>query len=341
MANLRLVKLSEQYRQQLTEMMDEWMALEQDFSPAAIRKNDYHDFAHYLENLENKEEKDGKVPDSVFFCLDEEQNIFVGAVNIRHRLNENLCHTGGHIGDGIRPSQRRKGYATAMIGLALEECRKMGINKVLMTCDTANIGSAKSIIRNGGVLEREVVEDGVPEQRYWITLKEETVETERLILRREMPADYLEAFAWSSDERVYRYLKATPCKKPEDMLPWLERQDPNSRENYVMLLRSKADGHAVGTSGFFYDRERDVWSFAYNIRYDDWGKGYATEATRAMIEYVRDNFGARVIEAECAEENIASARVMEKLGLTYDRPGQYTKNDGSATFRSRVYRLEL
>ena len=168
--NIRLVKLSYEYKQQLFDMMDEWLALEQDFSPYAIRKCDYHDFDFYLKHLELKEPMGDLVPDSTFFCLDVDRNIFVGAVNIRHYLNDVLLHTGGHIGDGIRPSERRKGYATAMIGLALEECRKLGISKVLMTCDKDNIASAKSIIKNGGVLENEVVEDGVIEQRYWITL---------------------------------------------------------------------------------------------------------------------------------------------------------------------------
>ena len=64
------------------------------------------------------------VPHSTFFCLDERRNIIVGAVNIRHYLNEHLLLHGGHIGDGIRPSERRKGYAVQMIGLALEECKK-------------------------------------------------------------------------------------------------------------------------------------------------------------------------------------------------------------------------
>lgn len=169
--NIKLVKLSYDYKQQLFDMMDEWLAVEQDFSPYMIRRNDYHDFDYYLENLEIKEERNGRVPDSTFFCLDVDRNIFVGAINIRHYLNESLLYTGGHIGDGIRPSERRKGYATAMIGLGLEECKKLGITKVLMTCDKDNIGSAKSIMNNGGILEDEVVEDGVVEQRYWITLK--------------------------------------------------------------------------------------------------------------------------------------------------------------------------
>jgi predicted acetyltransferase len=168
--NIKLVKLSNEYKQLLVDMMDEWLAVEQDFSPYMIRRNDHHDFDHYLENLEIKEETVDRVPDSTFFCLDLDRNIFVGAINIRHYLNQNLLITGGHIGDGVRPSERRKGYATNMIKLGLVECRKLGIKRVLITCDKTNIGSAKSIINNGGVLENEVIEDGVVEQRYWITL---------------------------------------------------------------------------------------------------------------------------------------------------------------------------
>ena len=57
-----------------------------------------------------------------------------------------------------------------MIGLALKEAKKLGISRVLMVCDKTNIGSAKSIINNGGILENEVEVNGVVEQRYWIDL---------------------------------------------------------------------------------------------------------------------------------------------------------------------------
>lgn len=174
--NLKLVKLTYEYKQQLFDMLDEWKTdIEQNHtnhSPWMIFRNDYHDFDYYLNNLEIKEETpDGRVPDTTLFCLDVDRNIFVGAVNIRHYLNEGLLLNGGHIGDGIRPSERKKGYATAMISLALDECKKLGIDKVLMCCDKNNIGSAKSIMNNGGILENEVTdEDGCVEQRYWITL---------------------------------------------------------------------------------------------------------------------------------------------------------------------------
>ena len=167
---LKLVKASEAYREQITQMLDEWYASGEKIVPYAIRRVDYRDFENYCKNLEIKDATEGAVPDSTFFCLDEERNIMVGAVNIRHWLNESLLLNGGHIGDGVRPSERRKGVATQMIALALLECRKLGIDKVLMVCDKDNIGSAKSILNNGGILENEIVVNGITEQRYWITL---------------------------------------------------------------------------------------------------------------------------------------------------------------------------
>ncbi|MBR5390614.1 MAG: GNAT family N-acetyltransferase [Clostridia bacterium] len=172
---LKLIKLTKEYEKQLGEMIDEWKKDQEinhtNHSPWAIFKNDYHDFDRYLEQLEVKTATEDRVPDSVFFLLDEEKNRLLGAVNIRHDLNAALLQEGGHIGAGVRPSERRKGYATEMIRLALLECKKLGIDRALVTCDKENVGSAKAIVKNGGVLENEFVNsDGEVEQRYWITL---------------------------------------------------------------------------------------------------------------------------------------------------------------------------
>ena len=174
-STIKLIKLSPQYKDQLFEMMDEWSKYNKDNNksntPYALFKNDYHDFEHYLNNLDLKYDDGKHVPDSTFFALDTERNIFVGAVNIRHYLNDKLLHDGGHIGDGIRPSQRRKGFGTEMIKLALIQCKKLGIDRVLMVCDKDNIASRKTIINNRGVLENEIIEnDGNIIQRYWIDL---------------------------------------------------------------------------------------------------------------------------------------------------------------------------
>lgn len=166
---LTLVKLCPEYKEQLFEMMQEYEKNNLTI-PFSICKNNYRDFDYYLSTLEIKEATDRFVPDSTFFCLDTEQKKFVGAVNIRHYLNDALLLSGGHIGDSVLPSQRRKGIATAMISMALDECRKLGISRVLMVCDKNNIGSVKSIQNNGGVLENEIVIDGIIVQRYWIDL---------------------------------------------------------------------------------------------------------------------------------------------------------------------------
>jgi predicted acetyltransferase len=167
---LQLVKLHEEYKKHLNDMMAEWYNSGEIIVPNAIKRFDYRDFDNYINCLDNNVEKEEFVPYSTFFCLDVERDIFVGAVNIRHYLNESLLLNGGHIGDGVRPSERRKGVATKMIGLALEECKKIGLDKVLMVCDKKNIGSAKSIENNGGVLENEILVDGIVEQRFWISI---------------------------------------------------------------------------------------------------------------------------------------------------------------------------
>lgn len=172
---VKLIKLTKDYYNELASMIDEWKYDQEinhtDTSPYAIFKNDYHDFDNYLNHLELKEAKDGLVPDSVFFLFDEDRNKLIGAVNIRHYLNDYLLKFGGHIGDGIRPSERKKGYATKMIELALIECKKLGMDKVLITCNKSNIASAKTIIKNGGILENEIKDsDGEIIQRYWINI---------------------------------------------------------------------------------------------------------------------------------------------------------------------------
>jgi predicted acetyltransferase len=97
---------------------------------------------------------------------------YIGTVNVRHKLNDWLLRYGGHIGYGIRPSRRRMGYGTEICRLGLEEARKLGLKRVLITCDADNIGSKKIIESNGGVFENELPQPdrSVPKRRYWFDL---------------------------------------------------------------------------------------------------------------------------------------------------------------------------
>jgi len=109
------------------------------------------------------------VPATVFFGM--HNGKIVGMLQIRHKLNERLLKTYGHIGYGVRPSERRKGYATQILAAALVKCREMGLDKVLISCDKQNMGSARTIIKNGGVLTNEFIDiDGSTVQQYWIAI---------------------------------------------------------------------------------------------------------------------------------------------------------------------------
>ena len=92
---------------------------------------------------------------------------------------------------------------------------------------------------------------------------EEIIESERLIMRRLKPDDYLAMAAWDMDERVYQYLPSSACKSPEEPLVWLPKKDPTSPVTILMLVLDKEDGHAVGTYALNHVVDRDVWTLSY------------------------------------------------------------------------------
>lgn len=113
------------------------------------------------------------VPDTQFICVRNSDARIVGMLDIRHELNEACLKFFGNIGYSIRHSERRKGYATEQLALAKEICRSMGLEKILVSCYADNPASAKTILRNGGILENEVIDSRNDKrlQRYWIDLK--------------------------------------------------------------------------------------------------------------------------------------------------------------------------
>jgi predicted acetyltransferase len=99
-----------------------------------------------------------------------EDDTHLGAIALRHELNDFLLEAGGHIGYSIRPSARRRGLATWALARTLERARAMGLHRVLLTCDPDNTASARTIERNGGQLaDTRDTSDG-PKRRYWIPL---------------------------------------------------------------------------------------------------------------------------------------------------------------------------
>lgn len=171
---VRLVKPSADYRRQYVSFYEDWRSSGEDIVPWVVERNpaDFGAMIDFLfsQDSEEKVTQANWVPHSTYWLVDEREEI-VGAVNIRHRLSPRLLNSGGHIGYGIRPSERRKGYATALLALALDKTRELGLGKVLVVCDKGNTGSEKTILKNGGRLESEYAEeDGNVVRRFWIEL---------------------------------------------------------------------------------------------------------------------------------------------------------------------------
>jgi predicted acetyltransferase len=130
-------------------------------------------FAEYVAWLESSAQgiglEQGFVANSTFWLVDDRDEI-VGVSNLRHELNDALDKFGGHIGFGVRPSERGKGYGRELLRRTLEQASRMGIERVKLICDRDNVRAAAVIGACGGRLEEEefMEEHGTTIRRYWI-----------------------------------------------------------------------------------------------------------------------------------------------------------------------------
>lgn len=160
--------------------------------------------------------------------------------------------------------------------------------------------------------------------------------TERLLLRPLTVADAEDVFEWVSDERVSRYMVYTTYTEIGQVRDWLAFVSRDTGTYYFGFQRI-SDGKLIGSGDIGPGRKDGSWGFGYNLRYDCWGMGYATEAVKAMINYARENLGAKAFISSHVEPNIASGNVMKKCGLHFTGYGEFQKLDGSCKMRSMIY----
>lgn len=155
------------------DMLAEWKASGEfeagHVSPWALfRGSTYEEFLQIAED-DLTDERNRWVPATLFFLMDGRQILW--GIQIRHSIDHpDLRDSGWHIGYGIRPSERRKWHATEILWLALEEARKLWLNRVMLGCYDDNIGSIKTIEKNGGIFERYVLHEWQKSRVYWIGL---------------------------------------------------------------------------------------------------------------------------------------------------------------------------
>lgn len=163
-------------------MISEWRSFEVPTSPGKLFAGE--SFEEFLEIVwkDVTANPDG-VNSHLFFLVERpwaseaswrvEDERILWAIQVRHSIDHpRLIEVGGHIGYGVRPSERGKWYATEMLRFSLLEAKKLWLEKVLITCLDDNIPSAKVIENNGGVFERYAYRDEKKYRRYWITLSQ-------------------------------------------------------------------------------------------------------------------------------------------------------------------------
>ncbi|MBD3280118.1 GNAT family N-acetyltransferase [Candidatus Dojkabacteria bacterium] len=156
---LQLKKLSPDDGQEIYKMLQEMPADENGFE----NKFKGLSFEEYKERLKVKEAQsrgeqlpEGYVAATFFWAFVDGKP--VGVSKLRHELTDHLKKHGGHIGYGIRPNERGKGYATKMLELTLEEAKKVDLREVLIACNPDNIGSQRVAEKNGGILKEKTEE---------------------------------------------------------------------------------------------------------------------------------------------------------------------------------------
>ncbi|MDR0490681.1 MAG: GNAT family N-acetyltransferase [Oscillospiraceae bacterium] len=177
-----------------------------------------------------------------------------------------------------------------------------------------------------------------------------TIETERLILRPLTLADAETAYyGWTGDPEVARYVSWLPHQSIDDTIKWLReiewRQDDAgniiSNDNYIWGFVLRETGELFGSGGLIWERDWQLFQVGYNIKKTHWNCGYTTEAMRAILQFAVANLGINRVAGGHAKENLASAKVLEKLGFVYDRDDLTPHIDGIRFFDSREYFLEL
>lgn len=167
-----------------------------------------------------------------------------------------------------------------------------------------------------------------------------TLETERLILRPLTVDDLEAAFKWTGDSRVNKFMIYPLYKSADDGREWIESlYEDEKKLDYGFVLKST--GELIGSGGLYYHDDINVWSVGYNIAYDHWHNGYTPEAISRIIEYAMSKYDVHVIAGTFAVGNNGSRRVMEKLGMTYYEDTEYSKLDGSETFKAKTYHKVL
>ncbi len=174
MMNITLKKLTEEYAADIRAFREEILkANDNDAFAGCFGLRECLSVEDWIKDTVRLEKEENcpqdRVPSSVYLAVRESDNKVVGIIDLRHHINHPILgEWGGHTGYSVRPCERGKGYAKEMLRQNLENARMLGLKEIMITCDRDNHASEKTILANGGILEKEIIVDGAIMKKYWI-----------------------------------------------------------------------------------------------------------------------------------------------------------------------------
>lgn len=172
---LYLAKPDLYYFDQYNNMMNEWVQSNTQIAPWFLDKpfENLSDFAKFIQMLDNCEHAnlDNKYSSTTSYFVIDENDRLIGATSLRHYLTMSGYNTWGHIGYGVRPTERRKGFGTYMLKMMLKEARDRKMHHILIACHTSNTGSVRVIENCNGKLDKTMHDPDNPNEticQYWI-----------------------------------------------------------------------------------------------------------------------------------------------------------------------------
>ena len=332
-SDLKFVSPSEKYLSELAAYRKEFIDSGDSMDGTGPLKR-FENISEYLSETEKFLKKEtlpeGMVLATQFLCVRKSDNRLVGMIQIRHYFNDFLEKFGGHIGYSVRPSERRKGYASWMLHNIMPFCRTIGLEKILVACLVENEGSRKTILKNGGLYEKTVYceEHNANLERYWIDVNQQDYfETENLLLRKARPEDMdlMYKNVWT-DQGLAKYMLWKPVLNREEAEIRIQKTIEYQSKALSYFVCLKENNEPIGFAGMAEEEPGIYEDCGVCISAKYQRKGFGKETVNALTHIAFDLLGGKEFIYGCWKENNASKALAKSLGFEYSHTQEQTRN---------------
>jgi len=171
---IELVEVSKEYEKQAMAYRQEYIDYGEKINGSSgfINYENYDDWLEKIFAQKKNECSSINTPATTYFTIRKRDNKIIGSIQLRHHLTDELEKYGGHVGYGIRPSERGKGYGTQQLALILAKAKALGLSQIMISYYKGNKASARVIVKNGGIFVGEGFNEakGRVTETYWIDI---------------------------------------------------------------------------------------------------------------------------------------------------------------------------